>query len=488
VLYARAAVGIEDGERQQLRVPIGRGFAGRVAAEHKPVILDDIDYSEVVSPYIRETGLRSLVGVPLFTEEGLLGVLHVGSMQPRKFGRRDVEIMTLAAERIAHAVELVARREGEHRARAAAEAANRAKDEFLALLSHELRNPLSAVRNAVFAARLDSSNRERALEIASRQSEHLTRLVDDLLDVARITQGKIRLRLERVRLRDAAARVIESAQPSIEGRQQTLSLVCSGDGIVEADPVRLEQIIENLVTNAAKYTPPGGRIEVEIEHPGNEAVLRVRDDGIGIPAEMLPRVFDLFSQGHTRLDRSQGGLGIGLTVVRRLVQLHGGQIEARSEGPGRGAEFIVRFPALPAVGEPGAVEAQPRTARGARVLVVEDNPDTAESLKMMLEHFGHRVRVTHDGPAALNAAQAEPPDVVLMDIGLPVMDGYELARRLRDLPGMAQATLVAISGYGRDEDKERAVGAGFHVHLTKPVDPDRLEALMADLPIPTSES
>jgi signal transduction histidine kinase/CheY-like chemotaxis protein len=477
----RAAVGLEEEVRQGVRVPIGRGFAGRVASEREPVVLDEVDYSQVVSPYIREKGLRSLVGVPLFTEGGLVGVLHVGSVQPRRFGGRHVEILMLAAERIAHAVEVAARREGESRARAAAEAANRAKDEFLALLSHELRNPLSAIRNSVAAARLDPSRRERGLEIASRQSEHLTRLVDDLLDVARITQGKIRLRHERVRLRDAATRAIESTRPSVEARGHTLSLACSGDGTIEADPVRLEQIIENLVTNAAKYTAPGGKIDVEIDHPRDEAVLRVRDNGMGIPAELLPRVFDLFSQGDIRLDRSQGGLGIGLTVVRRLVELHGGKIEARSEGPGRGAEFIVRFPALPAVDEPTPVEPRPRTTSSARVLVVEDNRDAAESFKMILELSGHRVRVTHDGPAALIAVEAELPDVVLLDIGLPVMDGYELARRLRNLPGMAQAILVAISGYGRDEDKEHALAAGFNVHVTKPVDPDRLEALMADL-------
>jgi len=481
VLRARAVLGLEESVRERVRVPVGHGFAGRVAATRLPVILDDIDYTQVISPYIHEKGLRSLVGVPLLTEDGLLGVLHVGSVQPRRFDRRDVELLVLAAERIAHAVEVAARRDSEHRARAVAEAANRAKDEFLALLSHELRNPLSAVRNAVVASRLDPSSRERALEIAGRQSKHLTRLVDDLLDVARVTQGKIRLRLERVRLREVADRAIGTARSFVEGRGHTLSLVSTGEGPVEGDPERLEQIVENLVTNAAKYTPPGGRIEVEIDQQ-REAVLRVRDNGIGIAAEMLPRIFDLFTQGDIRLDRSQAGLGIGLTVVRRLVELHGGTVEARSEGPGHGAEFIVRLPGLPAIEPRGPDQPLSREAGPSlRVLVVEDNPDGADALRLLLELFGHRVRVAHDGPAALRAATAEVPDVVLIDIGLPGMDGYEVARRLREQAGLAHVTLVALSGYGREEDKARALAAGFHLHLTKPVDPDRLKALMAEL-------
>jgi len=489
VLHARAAVGLDEDVRRLVRVPFGRGFDGRVAAEEAPIILDEVDYANVISPYIRDKGLRSLVGVPLLTEGRLLGVLQVGSVQPRKFSQMDVDILVLAAERIAHAVEVAARRESEQRARASAEAANRAKDEFLALLSHELRNPLSAVRHAVTAARLDPSSRERALEIAGRQSEHLTRLVDDLLDVARITQGKIRLRRERVVLRDAVTRAIEGAQAILDGCGHTLSVVCSSEGAVDADPARIEQIVENLVTNAAKYTASGGRIEIEIERSRGEMVLRVRDNGMGIPEEMLSRVFDLFSQGDTRLDRLPGGLGIGLTVVRRLVELHGGRIEARSEGAGRGSEFIVRLPAL----SPGDAEApvQPRVAETvspARVLVVEDNRDAAESLQMLLELFGHGVRVAHDGPAALDAARAEAPDIVLMDIGLPGMSGYEVVRHLREQPGMEGATLVALSGYGRDEDKEAALAAGFHLHLTKPIDPDRLQALLGGLNVAKAPS
>ena len=360
-------------------------------------------------------------------------------------------------------------------------AAAAAKDQFLALLGHELRNPLSAVRNAIVTARLDEKRRDHALEIAGRQSEHLSRLVDDLLDVARITQGKIRLRREHVALDDPLERAAEGVRSVIAERGQTLS-ISGSELLVDADPARLEQIIGNLLSNAAKYTPPGGRIEVVVEREGTEAVVRVRDNGSGIAPDVLPHIFDLFTQGDTQLDRAQGGLGIGLTVVQRLVELHGGHVEAHSAGPGRGAEFIVGLPALPA-GE--AQTMVPPRARGGlsgvHVLVVEDNPDAAEALKMLLELHRHRVCVAHDGPEALDAVRAEVPAIALVDIGLPGMDGYELVRRLRQQPSLERTTLVALSGYGRDEDKARALAAGFHFHLTKPLDAERLEALMGQL-------
>lgn len=481
VLRARAAIGIDDETRAAVRVPIGQGFVGQIAATQDPMVVDDVDDDQVVTPYFRERGIRSLIGVPLLTEAGLLGVLHVGSVQPRSFGHADLEILTLAAERVAHAIEVAARRDGEHRARAAAEEANRAKDEFLALLSHELRNPLSAVRNAIVAARLDPAGRERSLEIASRQSAHLTRLVDDLLDVARITQGKIMLRREPIRLRDAAARAIETARASIEGRGHELSVECSSERSVDADPARLEQIIENLLTNAAKYTPTGGQIELACESSGDEEVLLVRDNGIGIARQMLPRVFDLFAQEDTRLDRTQGGLGIGLTVVRRLVELHGGRIEAHSDGPDRGSEFVVRLPALATTITARVASEAEQPVPSARILLVEDNLDAAESMQILLELSGHRVRVANDGAEALREVEIEVPDIALIDLGLPGISGYELAGLLRDRPGTANAALVALSGYGRDEDQARALQAGFQRHLTKPVDIERLQALIGEL-------
>jgi PAS domain S-box-containing protein len=369
------------------------------------------------------------------------------------------------------------------RARAQAEAASRAKDEFIAMLGHELRTPLSAVRNALVAARLEPERGGRAVEIAARQADQLARLVDDLLDVARITQGKIRLRRQRTRVARFVERALETARPQLEARAHAVTLsLPPGDVHVDGDPTRLEQVVLNLVSNAAKYTEPGGRIEVAVERDAGDVVIRVRDNGIGIAPTMLPRVFDLFAQADRDVDRAQGGLGIGLTVVRRLVELHGGRVEARSEGVGRGAEFGVRLPAAGADDDAAGVVAagQGAPARApVRVLLVEDNADAADSLAMLLEILGHRVRVATDGAAALDVAETHRPDVMLVDIGLPGMDGYEVARRVRRDPRLAGVTLVALTGYARDEDRRRALDAGFDCHLVKPVDIDQLQSLVA---------
>ena len=369
------------------------------------------------------------------------------------------------------------------RARLDAEAANCAKDQFLAMLAHELRNPLSAVRNAVATASLDASRRPRALEIAQHQSEQLGRLIDDLLDVARVTQGRIALRKKRVRLAEVIEEAVESMRPFIESRGLSLRVALAREPIrVEADPARLEQVFVNLLSNAAKYTEAGGQIDLVVEPQGKEVRVRIRDTGIGIAPEMLPRLWDLFAQADRTLDRAQGGLGIGLTVARRLVELHGARIEAHSPGLGQGAEFVVTLPALP-----GMEERRPKPPAGstpqrtARVLVVEDNADTAESLTLLLEVLGHRVRAAYDGVAALDAARANVPDVMLVDIGLPGMDGYEVARRVRRDPDLKQVVLVALTGYGREEDKQEAMAAGFDYHLVKPVDPDALHGLVAQL-------
>jgi signal transduction histidine kinase/ActR/RegA family two-component response regulator len=357
--------------------------------------------------------------------------------------------------------------------------ADRRKDEFLAMLGHELRNPLSAVRNAIAAASLDEARCGRALQIARRQTDQLGRLVDDLLDVARITQGRIALRRKLVSLSGVVQRAVETAQLFTEDRGHQLRVsLPTRDVWVDGDPARLEQVVVNLLSNAAKYTKPGGSIEIEVRHAGQEAVLRVRDTGIGIAPELLPYVFDLFTQADPALDRPQGGLGIGLTIVRRLVELHGGRVEARSAGTDRGAEFIVRLAALRA---PAArSDAAKHTRQGAvKILVVEDNPDGAESLMMLLQMLGHQVRIVHDGIAALGAVRAEAPDVMLVDIGLPGMDGYELAARLRGELGVRDVLLVALTGYGREEDRSRALAAGFDQHLTKPVAIDSLQHLLA---------
>jgi two-component system CheB/CheR fusion protein len=363
----------------------------------------------------------------------------------------------------------------------ALEEANRRKDEFLAMLGHELRNPLAAIRNAVATASLDQGQRTVALAIARRQTEQLGRLVDDLLDVARITQGRINLRREPALLQSIVRHAAEASQPYCEARGHALRVdVPAEDVWVDGDATRLEQVLVNLLSNACKYTNPRGRISLAAARERTTAVIRVRDSGVGIAPELLSRVFEPFTQAERNADRAQGGLGIGLTIAQRIVELHGGRIQAFSEGVGKGAEFVVTLPLVPDDRVPSVAmpTARPGPPGPSRVLMVEDNPDAAESLQLLLEVLGHRVDVAHDGPEALAAAHAHPPDVMLVDIGLPGMDGYEVARKVRSDPALRGVVLVALTGYGREEDRRAAFAAGFDHHLVKPVDPDNLEKLI----------
>jgi signal transduction histidine kinase/DNA-binding response OmpR family regulator len=364
---------------------------------------------------------------------------------------------------------------------------DRRKNEFLAMLAHELRNPLAPVRNAVEVLRLRTIGQAElnwARDLIGRQVAHLARLVDDLLDVSRITRGKINLHREEIEAGQVVTSAVETSRPLIEAHRHLLTVTMPPEVLrLEADPARLAQVLTNLLNNAAKYTPDGGRIGVSVERDQGEVVFRVRDTGAGIPREMLGKVFDLFTQMDHSLDRAQGGLGVGLTLVRSLVEMHGGTVQAHSEGPGRGSEFVVRLPLL-AVGEPrndadrGKHEAP---ASPCKVLVVDDNRDAADSLALLLRFDRHDVRIVHDGAAALETARLFVPDVVLLDIGLPGLDGYNVARRLREQPGTRDALLVAVSGYGGEEDRLRSRQAGFDHHLVKPID---LRDLQRVLPMP----
>jgi signal transduction histidine kinase/ActR/RegA family two-component response regulator len=356
--------------------------------------------------------------------------------------------------------------------------ANQAKDHFLAMLSHELRNPLAPIRIAMHvmsAGGPSTPEVQKAREIVDRQVAHLTRLLDDLLDVSRITTGKINLRKEAVNLATAVANALETSRNLIQEREHFLYVSLPLDPIwVDGDPVRLEQIITNLLNNAARYTPPKGHIRVTASRENADAVLRVRDDGVGIPAHLLSRVFDLFTQGERSAARSEGGLGIGLTIVRSLVDLHGGSATVASEGLGRGCEFVVRLP----LGKAGAVGPEPAAKASAvlptcRILVIEDNADSREMLRSMLELEGHRVDVAEDGSAGLEAARSARPDVAMIDIGLPGLDGYEVGRRIRSELG-SSVMLIALTGYGQAEDRRRSERAGFDVHLVKPVTPEQI--------------
>jgi PAS domain S-box-containing protein len=363
--------------------------------------------------------------------------------------------------------------------------AERRKDEFLAMLAHELRNPLSAINGAaqLFGKLETEEELEWAKEVVLRQVKHLARLIDDLLDVSRISRGKIGLRKEPIDLSPVVGSAVESVRPLLEERKHELSVSLVNGGLrLEADPLRLEQILVNLLTNAAKYTDAGGRISLTARHDGADIVITVRDTGVGIPPELLPRVFDLFAQGDRTMARSEGGLGIGLTLVRKLAEMHGGGVTAASDGPGKGSEFTIRLPALreSAARKPGPRVTLPRVARqGSRVLVVDDNPDNARGLSRLLKLLGHDVRVAHDGPAAVEVARVHRPEIVLLDIGLPGMDGYEVARRLRTEECCRDALVIAVSGYGQPEDLRRSKEAGFDHHLVKPVDYDALMTLFA---------
>jgi signal transduction histidine kinase/DNA-binding response OmpR family regulator len=368
------------------------------------------------------------------------------------------------------------------------QAANRRKDEFLAMLSHELRNPLAPIRTALEVIRRvapDEPKLSWAMQVTGRQVEHMTRLVEDLLDVARINQGKITLQVEPIDLRAVVDHAIETVQPFLRARRHLLTRETPEMPVVlRGDFARLTQVVANLLNNAAKYTEEGGHLAVALAVANGEATISVRDDGIGIDAELLPNVFELFEQGKRSLDRSQGGLGVGLTLVHRLVQMHQGRVEAISAGAGKGSEFRVVLPCFTEVVEArtgpagAAASAGPRGA--CRVLVVDDNPDAAEATAVFVELGGHEVKSVGNGLDALASAPVFAPDVVLLDIGLPGMDGYAVAARLRQLPETAGSCLIALTGYGQPSDRGRARDAGFDHHLTKPANPDEMLRLIDD--------
>ncbi len=366
----------------------------------------------------------------------------------------------------------------------ALERADIRRTEFLAMLAHELRNPLAPIRNAlglIGPTRPDDATLEWSRAVIERQVGHLTRLVDDLLDVSRITANKIALQREPVEIAQVVSGAVEASQPLIQEKRQILEVHIPEEPVrVTGDLTRLSQVVLNLLNNAAKYTPEGGRIRLTVERQESEAVLRVRDTGMGIAANLLPEIFELFTQGERSLDRPEGGLGIGLTLVKRLVELHGGTVQASSEGPGLGTEMIVRLPLLagdlPA--DSPKTYGSGRASAARRVLVVDDNRDATETMALLLELWGHEVYSALDGPSALAMAAEHRPEIVLLDIGLPGMTGYEVAQRLRDVPGLERALLVAVTGYGQREDRRRTREAGFEHHLVKPVEPEKLRELI----------
>jgi two-component system CheB/CheR fusion protein len=365
--------------------------------------------------------------------------------------------------------------------------ADRRKDEFLATLAHELRNPLAPIRNGLQILRLspEAEAQDQARSLMQRQLDQMVRLVDELLDVSRISAGKLELRKERVLLRAVIERAVESSRPLIDRMGHQLTVTLPNQALaLDADPTRLGQVFCNLLNNAAKYSDRGGHVWLAVERQGSDVLVSVRDTGVGIAANHLPGIFHMFSQVEGTLDRSQGGLGIGLTLVKRLVELHGGRIEARSEGRGKGSEFVVRLPLIVEASGPKApaeADEPPAPKSSLRILIVDDNRDSADSLGMLLRIMGNDTRTAYDGQQGLEVAREFRPDVALLDIGLPKLDGYEACRRIREQPWGKGVVLIAITGWGQEEDRRRSHDAGFDRHLVKPVDPDALMRMLTEL-------
>ena len=375
------------------------------------------------------------------------------------------------------------------RAEEAIRDADRRKDEFLALLAHELRNPLAPLRNGLEVMRIAASDAiavAQARDMMERQLGHMVRLIDDLLDVSRISRNKMELRRERVLLADVVQSAVEAARPLIDAAGHTLAVSLPREPVsLDADLTRLAQVLGNLLTNSAKYTRPGGHIWLVAEQRADDVLISVRDDGIGIPAESLPRIFDMFSQVDRSIERATGGLGIGLALVKGLVEMHGGTVTAASNGPDRGSTFTVRLPLMRA--GPEVVPADP--ARGGRpagepvrrILVVDDNDDSARSMAGLLKFLGNDVRTAHDGFAAVTVAEEFRPEIILMDVGMPRLNGYEATRRIREQPWGRHVTIIALTGWGQDGDKVRSKEAGCNGHLVKPVSLTDLQSLFAEL-------
>jgi PAS domain S-box-containing protein len=482
----------------------------RVLRTGEPELYTEIDDAALVEvardeeelAVLRQAAMKSAIIVPLSMSGKVRGTLTLlMSESERRYSEPDLRFAEDLARRVALAVDNA-------RLYKEAQEADKRKDEFLAMLAHELRNPLAPIRSAVRVLRehvKDDARVARQSDMIDRQATHMARLLDDLLETARITRGKIELRKEATDVREVARRSVDALRATLEERGLDISVeLDDGPVVIEADPARVEQILVNLLSNAAKYTEPGGRVAVsvaateaaEAAQPG--AVIRVRDTGIGLAKEMWSRVFEPFVQADRPLDRSQGGLGIGLTLVKKLCELHGGSVSIHSEGVGRGTEVTVHLPAssedrasrpsypeaLEALNKQkdgearGAAGAEQRAKDAQRVLVVDDNVDSAESLSELLSIWGYSVNVAHDGPSGIKMALSQRPDVVLLDIGLPLMDGYEVARRLRQETALSGVRIAALTGYGQAADRRRSKEAGFDEHLVKPVDPDKLRALL----------
>jgi signal transduction histidine kinase len=437
--------------------------------------------------------VRSYLAAPVKSRSGeVLGGLLCGHPEPGRFSERSERLLVGVASQAAIAIDnarlyeaaqiQIADRE---RAEAALRENDRRKDEFLATLAHELRNPLAPIRQAALVSRSANATEEQKAwghEVITRQVHNMSLLLDDLLDISRITRGTLELRRQPTTLAAVVDSAVETARPAIDDKRHTLTIDLPDPAIeLEVDPLRLSQVLSNLLTNAAKYTDPEGHIAVYATQDGGEVVIHVSDDGIGISAEQLPNIFEMFSQVREIQERSAGGLGIGLALSRGLIELHGGRITARSAGLGKGSEFAVHLPigtirhAEPATRTPPELA----SSRQRRVLVADDNVDAGESLAMLLRLDGHDVQLARNGPEALELFERTRPEIAILDIGMPGLSGYDVARRIRQHHQSTEVTLIALTGWGQESDKARAASAGFDHHFTKPVEPGELSALLS---------
>ena len=492
---------------QILRDSVREGLpsmAGCHEMQDLPEFLDHLSAGEVMnapdlsaSPFFSKRvvdqytaiGMHSLVGTPLVKHGRLFAVMVLADTCTRHWNDDEIGLLTEVAERTWAAVERARAEAALRDSEEALRDADRRKDEFLATLAHELRNPLAPVRNSLHILRLigaDSARQAPLIDMMERQLGHMVRLVDDLMEVSRITRGKIDLQRCTLDLVDVLRSAVETAGPQLQAARVALHLQLPSDALlVDGDAVRLAQVFANLLGNAAKYTDAGGQVTVALSSEGSEAVVSVRDTGTGIPAEMLLRVFELFTQVDRTLGRAQGGLGIGLALVRHLVGLHGGSVEARSDSPGQGSEFVVRLPLVAAESPLDNAVLAPAGSQalvGRRVLVVDDNRDAADTLAMMLRLLGAEVRTAYNGPSALEAVRVACPQVVLLDLGMPGMDGYAVAAQLRSEPQYQVLKLIALSGWGQQEDLQRTSAAGFDGHLVKPVALERVIEFLSSAP------
>ncbi len=471
----------EEACRGLQRIEFGQAVCGSVAASRQAACAEHIQRSDDPKvQLVKSLGIRVYACHPLLSGDRLLGTLSFASRTRDQFDADEMGFLRTISQYVAVAYE-------RFRLVEQLREADRRKDEFLATLAHELRNPLAPIRNGLEIMKLaggDKTAVEQVRPMMERQLHHMTRLIDDLMDLSRISRGKIELQKTRMPLADAVRNAIDTSRPDIEAKRHELIVDMPAEPIhVEGDLTRLTQVFANLLINAAKFTGPGGRIHLSVDQQGGDVVVLVEDTGVGIPPHLLNRVFDMFAQVDRPLARSAGGLGIGLNIVKRLVELHGGSITAESGGHGMGSRFTVRLPVMPS----SASQAQVRITRlqtpvaPRRILIVDDNVDAATSLAEVLRIMGNETQTAFDGVEGVASAEVFKPDAILMDIGMPKMNGYDAARQIRDQSWGRGIVMVACTGWGQREDKRKAIDAGFDLHMTKPIDPTAVEKILGDL-------